>query len=246
MENVKKQLKDAKMLFRSVPGWVLTVFVVSVICMNLFANKSITGLPEWLALDCGILFSGISFMSMDLIVKQFGPKASVKVSMLALFISVCTSVMFFIGGLVPGLWGESFSSASPDAVNVALDATVKGNWYIVFGSGVAFIVSSIVNAFTNSFIGNKLKKDNLPAFVTRSYVSTFIGQFVDNLTFALIVSQLLFGWTLKQSIFCALTGAVCELIFESLFTPVGWRVCKKWKQEGVGKEYLATSAKEAA
>ena len=37
---------------------------------------------------------------------------------------------------------------------------------------------------------------------------------------------------------CALTGAVAELIMEILFSPLGYRITKRWKQEAVGEEYL--------
>ena len=37
---------------------------------------------------------------------------------------------------------------------------------------------------------------------------------------------------------CALTGAVAELVMEVLFSPIGYRITKRWQQEAVGKEYL--------
>ena len=37
---------------------------------------------------------------------------------------------------------------------------------------------------------------------------------------------------------CALTGAVAELIMEILFSPIGYRVTKKWSALSVGKEYF--------
>lgn len=37
---------------------------------------------------------------------------------------------------------------------------------------------------------------------------------------------------------CSLTGAAAELIMEIVFSPIGYRITKKWKQESVGKEYF--------
>lgn len=239
LSKVRKYFSEFKLLLSEIPAWVLTMFVVSIVLMNLFANKSINLPFNWLALDCGIIFAWAPFLSMDLIVKHFGAKASIKISLLATAINVVVSILFFIAAIVPGMWGESFNFVDGTSINQALDNTVKGNWYILFGSTVAFIVASILNAITNEFVGNISKKDNYLAFTLRTYASTFIGQFVDNLVFSLIVSQVLFGWTLTQCIFCALTGAVVELLMEALFTPIGWKVCKKWKDKNVGKEYLA-------
>ena len=37
---------------------------------------------------------------------------------------------------------------------------------------------------------------------------------------------------------CALTGAVAELIMEIVFSPIGYKITRRWKNESVGKEYL--------
>lgn len=235
---LKKQVKEFSVLLRSVPGWLTTMFVVSVVAMNLCANKSVAFSTEWLALDVGIIFSWMSFLSMDLIVKQFGAKASVKMTIVTILFNVIISAMFFLGSLIPGTWGVAYDSTDMLAVNNALDSTIAGNWYIVFGSTVAFITASIFNALINEGIGKRLKKDNYFVFALRTYVSTFFGQFVDNFVFAFIVSQVLFGWTLIQCVVCAATGAFCELLFEVVFSPIGWKVCKKWKEQGIGKEYI--------
>ena len=229
---IKKELKEYGKLLRTIPSWVITLFVTSVIAMNVFANKSINLPVSWLALDCGMIFAWAPFLCMDIVVKQFGPKSAIRLTILSVLAGVLMSVMFFFGGLIPGTWGESFNG-DMTMINTALDNTVKGNWYIVFGSTLAFIAAGVVNSVTNHITGTLCKKDNFKTFAARTYISTFIGQFVDNLVFSFVVSQVLFGWTLVQCITCALTGAICELIFEVIFSPLGWKICNKWKNDGV-------------
>ena len=229
---IKNELKEYNKLLHTIPSWVLTMFVISITAMNLFANKAINLPVNWLALDCGIIFSWMSFLSMDIVVKQFGAKASIRLTILSTCISVIIAIMFFAAGSIPGTWGEAFNG-DMTTINNALDNTVKGNWYIVFGSTVAFIVAGIVNSLTNEAVGRLCKKDNFSSFALRTYVSTTFGQFIDNFVFSLIVSQVLFGWTLLQCFTCALTGALCELLFEIIFSPVGWKICAKWKNDGV-------------
>ena len=79
----------------------------------------------------------------------------------------------------------------------------------------------------------------------RTYVSTFIGQFLDNFIFSVIVFVGFapvfwdgFHWTVLQCAMCALTGAVAELMMEIVFSPIGYRIATRWKQNHVGKEYL--------
>jgi len=55
---LKKALEDYRVLMRSIPAPTVTCFVVSVILMNLLANKELISLP-WLALDCGFTLSWV-------------------------------------------------------------------------------------------------------------------------------------------------------------------------------------------
>ena len=94
--------EEMRILLRSVPATVVTLFVVSVICMNLLANKTLLQL-EWIALDGGILISWLSFMCMDILTKHFGPRASNRVSVLASAINVLTTLLC-IGTIPVMVW----------------------------------------------------------------------------------------------------------------------------------------------
>ncbi|MDE5618342.1 MAG: VUT family protein, partial [Clostridia bacterium] len=124
--------------------------------------------------------------------------------------------------------------------------TFGGTWYVVFGSTVAFLVSAIINNFSNYGIGKLFKKnpDGPAAYILRTYVSTAVGQFVDNLTFALIVSHFFFGWTIVQCLTCAVTGMLVELLCEAVFFYPGWAITRRWKKNEVGKEYFDIRKKE--
>ena len=74
-------------LLRSIPASVVALFVISVIAMNILANKTLVQ-TEYLALDGGILVSWLSFLSMDIVVKHFGPKASNRMSMFAVLVNL--------------------------------------------------------------------------------------------------------------------------------------------------------------
>ena len=59
-----------------------------------------------------------------------------------------------------------------------------------------------------------------------------------DLVFAVMVSYVFFGWTPLQVITCSLTGALAELLFEIVLSPIGYKVTKGWKAEKVGEEYI--------
>ncbi len=239
---LKESLEDYKILLRSIPASTITVFVVSVILMNLLANKELVSFP-YLALDCGFTLSWVAFLCQDMICKRFGPKASVKVSIMALACNLAVSLLFWLVSLAPGMWGAYYTSESLE-VNAALNSTIGGSWYVVLGSSVAMLCSSFVNSHVNQFIGHLTDDGSFAKFALRSYVSTGVGQFVDNLVFALIVSYNFFGWTPVQVITCSITGALAELACEILLSPVGFRVASGWEREGVGEAYVQKHAAE--
>ena len=240
LTKIKMVIQNARMefkiLLRSIPAMVVTLFVVSVICMNLLANKTLLQL-DWIALDGGILISWLSFMCMDIITKHFGPKASNWISILAVVINLLTCAIFFVASAIPSNAGD-FD---------AFDGIFGGTWFILLGSTIAFMASAVVNNTLNWIIGRSFRKnpDGKLAYAARTYISTFIGQFLDNFMFSIIVFVYFaprfwdgFHWTVLQCAMCALTGAVAELIMEIAFTPIGYRITKNWKVESVGKAYF--------
>ena len=47
-----------------------------------------------------------------------------------------------------------------------------------------------------------------------------------------------FSWTFIQCVTCSILGAALELVMEVIYSPIGYFVCKKWKQQGVGRDYF--------
>ena len=154
-------------------------------------------------------------------------------------------MIFFIVSVIP-------SNAGDYSV---FDRIFGGTCFILLGSTVAFLASAVINNMLNFTIGSAFKKnpDGGLAYAMRTYVSTFIGQFLDNFIFSLIVFVGFapvfwdgFHWTVLQCAMCALTGAVAELIMEIVFSPIGYKILAKWKKNAVGKEYLEFLESERA
>jgi len=237
MERIKRTgWADTKLLFRSIPSVVAALFTISVVTMNLLANKTIYQ-SEVLALDGGILVSWLSFLCMDVVTKHFGPRAATKLSVFAMLVNLLVCLIFYLVSIIP--------SEADDYT--AFNSIIGGTWFILLSSTVAFLASAVINNFLNWGIGRLFRRnpDGRLAYVTRSYVSTFIGQFFDNLIFALLTFTVFapifwdgFHWTLLQCFTCSLFGAGAELAMEVIFSPIGYWVLKRWKKDGVGEEYI--------
>jgi len=238
LTKIKNLFREFSLLLRSVPAPLSAFLAVSVVAMNLLANKSIDLGVDWLALDCGILFSWVLFMVLDIVTRRYGVRAANMLSVGALLVNLSVALILLATSYIPGTWSQSYVEGSESVINTALDATIASSWFVILGSSVAFIASALLNNILHYVINKAFKQHNFVAFSISSYVSTFIAQFVDNLLFALIVSLHFFGWSITQCLMCAVTGAIAELLCEVVFSPIGYRVVRRMEKDNVGQAYL--------
>ena len=238
-DRLKRALSDLMLLLRSVPSPVVTCFVLSVVLMNLMANKTIYQHGSF-AVDGGIVVSWLSFLCMDIITKHFGPKAATQVSVFALCVNLFVVGIFALVSLIP-----------TETDYTAFNSIFGGSWFIVLSSSVAFLASAVANNALNAAVGRlfRANPDGRAAYYVRSYVSTFIGQFIDNVVFASLTFMVFapiywggFRWTAPQCIGCSLIGACLELLMEVFFSPIGYAVTRRWRRENVGRLYLEAVA----
>ena len=238
------EYKLTVILLRSIPAPVVALFVISVIAMNILANKTLVQ-TDWIAIDGGILISWLSFLSMDIVVKHFGPRASNRMSVFAILVNLLICLIFFIVSIIP--------SEADDYT--AFNTIIGGTWFILLSSTVGFLTSAIVNNTLNFAIGKMFKNnpDGKLAFFTRSYISTFIAQFLDNLIFAVLTFMVFapifwdgFHWTFIQCLTCSILGGLLELLMEVVFSPIGYAVTKNWRNNNVGQQYFDFVNREEA
>ena len=233
IKKIKKEWLELTELISKINPLVMTLFVLSVVLMNLLANKSIdlswvpgnNGSYPWLALDCGLFVSWLAFFSMDNIVRRFGPKASTKMTIVAVLINLVVCAVFLFAGTVSGEWGASYEFEGQ--INAALDSTIAGTWYILLGSTIAFITSAVVHGLTSYTVSKLFKdKESLKAYAICSSAATSLGQFVDNFLFAFLVSRVFFGWNILQCVMCSVSGMVVEFLLSFVFVPLGHKLYK--------------------
>ena len=221
-------------LLRSVPPLLTILFVATVIVMNFLSRITVLSLP-WIALNAGIYVSWLLFLLMDIVAKHYGAKAANMLSLLAIAANLATCLVCFI---ISRVWNR------PE-----LDMVVGGQWSVLTASTIAYVASALVNNYSNVFIGRFFREnpDGKAAYVTRSYVSTLLSQIVDNFLFLFLAFVLLpdlpgalqVRWTVLQCLGSALTCAVFELLTEVVFSPLGYCIVRRWKETGVGREYIS-------
>ena len=230
---IRDEAQRFRVLLRSVPWFVTVLFAASIILMNLLSHIIILNWT-YIALNAGVLVSWVSFLMMDIVTKRFGPGAANRLAFFSLLPYAVVVVVCFIISRI-GTYPE-------------LDMILGGQWSILLASTIAFVVSAVVNNYLNVFVGFLFKSnpDGKLAFFSRTYVSTFVGQVVDNFVFGtlafvlfpMIPGALQVHYTLLQCLGSALFCAVFELVLEIAFSPIGYWICKRWKEKDTGKEYI--------
>ena len=232
---IKNALTDTLLLLRSIPSPIVTFLVLSVVLMNLLANKTIYQ-RGFFAVDGGIVVSWLCFLCMDIITKHYGARAATLISLFALAVNLFVIGIFAIVSAIP-----------TETDYTAFNGIFGGSWFIVLSSSVAFIASAIANNGMNAAVGRlfRANPDGHAAYYTRSYVSTFVGQFIDNVVFASLTFMVFapiywggFSWTWPQCVTCSLIGAFLELFMEVIFSPIGYTVTRNWRRDNVGAAYL--------
>ena len=230
---------DWKILLRSIPGFVTALFIVSVVVMNLLASKVIIQ-TKILGITGGFLISWLPFLTMDIVVKVFGLKAANKLNVLGLVVNLFFVALFQLVAVI--------QVGGDEGAYAAFNQTFSQTWQIFTASSIAFLVSGILNNVLNWLTGKLFKKNpnGALAYFVRSYVSTFVGQFIDNFVFVSLAFLVFFklsigtglGYTIVSALGTAALGALIELAMEAVFSPIGYRICKKWTSENVGADYI--------
>lgn len=245
---IQEEITEYKSLLRNIPALLLAAFCLAVVMMNTLANKTIIS-TSWIDIDGGILCAWLIFMAMDLTAQHFGPRAATKMSLIGLVVNLLVCVIFGIASLINiggGAWSSAWNytdSVQFDVANEAVNTLFAGSWQVLLASSVAFVVSAIINNVLNWSIGELFKNKNSPKleYTTRAYLSTMLGQFVDNWIFNCLLFLVLFqdpNWTLLSVTTCASLGAVVELLMEVVFSPFGYKIVQRWRQENVGQEHI--------
>lgn len=221
-------------LLRSVPTAVTVVFCLAVIVMNFLSRITLVSLP-WLALNAGILVSWVAFLFMDVITKHYGAWAGNLLSILAICANLLCCLVCFV---ISRIWHHP-----------SLDMILGGQWSILLASTIAYVISALTNNYTNIFIGRRFtaNPDGRLAFAVRSFVSTFLSQILDNFLFVFLAFVVLcripgafpVQWTVPQCVGASVLCALFELLTEMVFAPLGYHISRRWKQQGVGEEYLS-------
>ena len=213
---------------RSIPAIILTIFCLTIVIMNVLANKTIFQ-NEFIALDGGIVITWVVILLNDLVTTVYGPRKTICMAIFGTFVSLVTSLIFYLVSIIPSSGQfEEFSKF------------IGGTWFIVVSGAIAFILSSSLNAVLNVTIGRAFKKNpnSKLALLVRNDLSTLVSQIFDNFVFNCLAFMVFaplfwngFKWTPVQCICCALVYGAIELFIETILFPLFHKIYRFLKSK---------------
>ncbi|MCM1322822.1 MAG: VUT family protein [Acetobacter sp.] len=253
---LKKDWHETRVLFKCLPAIPFAILCVTLIVMNFLANKGVDfggifgqkagdAISKFFSADSAIFISWIGFLAGDMMVKCFGTKAAIKVNLAAIGIQLIAISMFSIGAAIPG----SYENSAGDAT-AAFNELFLAQFWPCFGGTMAFALATIIDSILSGFLLKLFKnRTSFKAYAVASYVSTGLGQFIDNMFFGLFFSMWqgwfaggaanTFGQIALHLLGFSAIGMVVELIGQAILSPVGFKLTNSWRKKGVGAEYIA-------
>lgn len=233
VSKIKSVLQDYKLLLNNVPTLMTMTFVIGTIAMNVAAAKIIFNFAN-VALTGGFIISFLPFLAMDTVTKRMGARASIMLNVLSAVFNVLFVIFMAIVAAIPT------ETPYPE-----FNYIFSGVWFIVVASTIAFVVSGVANSLINSAIGKMFNKTSAVEFYSRSFVSTFVGQAIDNFLFIFLTytvfAPAVWGLDPMPVLTClgtAVVGGLIELLLEVVFGPLGLLIVKQWEKDNIGHEYI--------
>lgn len=196
-------------------AYFTAAYSVFIVMQNLFEMKTL-GTEAFAFGGGGGLLSWATFMIIDISTELFGKKDTIRIYTFAGIINLFMVVIAQIIIALPGVYPEQNEA-----------------FRLIFSNGIRTALSSFaafwIGNYVNMWIMIKLKEaakgsESKLLFFMRAVVSTILGQFVDNFTFATLafapVGVSAFEMTWRDILTSSCFGTFMETLNESIFVPL--------------------------
>lgn len=193
--------------------YLFGIYCAGIIIQNILATKNID--ITIFTVTTGILVSPLVFIIQDIQTEVFGYKKAKKMIILGYLMNFIAIMLYSFSILLP----SSSTYTNQEAFTTILGTTPR----IAVASFIAYMIGALIN----SKVMENLKIKHEKNLFFRAISSTVVGQFIDNMLFAVIA---FIGILPTQAIISMIVGGTLfEIIYEIIFYPITKKLIQKIK-----------------
>ena len=193
--------------------YLFGIYCAGIIIQNILATKNID--ITIFTVTTGILVSPLVFIIQDIQTEIFGYKKAKKMIILGYLMNFIAIMLYTFSISIP----SSSTYTNQEAFTTILGTTPR----IAIASFIAYMIGALIN----SKVMEKLKNKHEKNLFFRAISSTVVGQFIDNMLFAVIA---FIGILPTQAIISMIVGGTLfEIIYEIIFYPITKKLIQKIK-----------------
>lgn len=193
--------------------YLFGIYCAGIIIQNILATKNID--ITIFTVTTGILVSPLVFIIQDIQTEIFGYKKAKKMIILGYLMNFIAIMLYTFSISIP----SSSTYINQEAFTTILGTTPR----IAIASFIAYMIGALIN----SKVMEKLKNKHEKNLFFRAISSTVVGQFIDNMLFAVIA---FIGILPTQAIISMIVGGTLfEIIYEIIFYPITKKLIQKIK-----------------
>lgn len=193
--------------------YLFGIYCAGIIIQNILATKNID--ITIFTVTTGILVSPLVFIIQDIQTEIFGYKKAKKMIILGYLMNFIAIMLYTLSISIP----SSSTYTNQESFTTILGTTPR----IAIASFIAYMIGALIN----SKVMEKLKNKHEKNLFFRAISSTVVGQFIDNMLFAVIA---FIGILPTQAIISMIVGGTLfEIIYEIIFYPITKKLIQKIK-----------------
>lgn len=193
--------------------YLFGIYCAGIIIQNILATKNID--ITIFTVTTGILVSPLVFIIQDIQTEVYGYKKAKKMIILGYLMNFIAIMLYSFSILIP---------SSSTYTNQAAFTTILGTTPRI---AVASFIAYMIGALINSKVMENMKIKHEKNLFFRAISSTVVGQFIDNMLFAVIA---FIGILPTQAIISMIVGGTLfEIIYEVIFYPITKKLIQKIK-----------------
>lgn len=193
--------------------YLFGIYCAGIIIQNILATKNID--ITIFTVTTGILVSPLVFIIQDIQTEVYGYKKAKKMIILGYLMNFIAIMLYSFSILIP----SSNTYTNQEAFTTILGTTPR----IAVASFIAYMIGALIN----SKVMENMKIKHEKNLFFRAISSTVVGQFIDNMLFAVIA---FIGILPTQAIISMIVGGTLfEIIYEVIFYPITKKLIQKIK-----------------